>query len=237
MKNRTKDKGRLPPFVPLLKETLNTSAWRNLSHGARSLYVALKARYSITTHNNGRLYLSQRDAMKELGSGTNEIARWYRELQHFGFIVMTKGGFLGLNGKGFAPHWRLTELGCRMPKNESIHDGTRNLDFATNDFLKWDGAPFKDTVQARPSRRRKTESRNGIPLRGVTESRYIEGKGNPVTVAARGVTESRYIVAARRKRESRYISRLTTPPPSAVPSDVLSSDLPLTMVSMSEIMA
>src|SRR5262249_25965994 len=214
---RTKDKGRLPPFVPLLKETLNTSAWRNLSHGARSLYVALKARYSITTHNNGRLYLSQRDAMKELGSGTNEIARWYRELQHFGFIVMTKGGCLGLNGKGFAPHWRLTELGCRMPKNESIHDGTRNLDFATNDFLKWDGAPFKDTVQARPSRRRKTESRNGIPLRGVTESRYI--------------------VAARRKRESRYISRLTTPPPSAVPSDVLSSDLPLTMVSMSEIMA
>ena len=66
-----RDKGRLPPFVPLLIATLDTPAWRALSHGARSLYVGLKRRYSPNSHNNGRLFLSQRDAEKELGSHHN----------------------------------------------------------------------------------------------------------------------------------------------------------------------
>ena len=42
MSKRNKDKGRLPPFVPLLKETLESPAWRQLSHGAKALYVSLK---------------------------------------------------------------------------------------------------------------------------------------------------------------------------------------------------
>ena len=35
-----RDKGRLPQFVPLLVSTLDSRAWRAMSHGARSLYVA-----------------------------------------------------------------------------------------------------------------------------------------------------------------------------------------------------
>jgi hypothetical protein len=32
-------KGRISgPFVPLLKDTIKTEAWKALSHGARSLY-------------------------------------------------------------------------------------------------------------------------------------------------------------------------------------------------------
>jgi hypothetical protein len=58
--SRSKDKGRLPPFVPLILSTINNPAWKALSHGARSLYVALKRRYSQNLHNNGRIYLSQR---------------------------------------------------------------------------------------------------------------------------------------------------------------------------------
>ena len=91
------DKGRLAPFVPLLKETLASPAWRAMSHGARSLYVALKLRYSSN--------------FKEIGSGFEEIGNWFRELQHYGFIVMTQPGCLGVNGNGLAPHWRLTEVG------------------------------------------------------------------------------------------------------------------------------
>jgi hypothetical protein len=105
---KRRDKGRLPSFVPLFKETLATPAWRKLSHGARSLYVALKLRH---IKNNGRVYLATRDAAKELGSGLEEIGNWFRELQHYGFIVMTRPGYLGLDGKGLAPHWRLTEVG------------------------------------------------------------------------------------------------------------------------------
>jgi hypothetical protein len=135
---------RLPPFVPLLKDTMASPAWRELSHGARSLYVALKARYSSTLHNNGRIFISQRVARRELRSGFTEIARWFRELQHYGFIVQTKGGSLGLNGKGTAPHWRLTECGY-------MHDPP------TRDFLKWNGERFND---AERRRRKKTETRS-----------------------------------------------------------------------------
>jgi hypothetical protein len=67
---RKTDKGRLPAFVPMFKETLATPAWRSMSHGARSLYLALKLRH---VKNNGRIYLSQRDARVELGSGFEEI--------------------------------------------------------------------------------------------------------------------------------------------------------------------
>jgi hypothetical protein len=102
---------RLAPFVPMLKETLDAPAWRAMSHGARSLYTALKRRYNQNSHNNGRVFISQRIAANEIGSHHNEVARWFRELQHYGFIVKTTGGCLGVDGKGKAPHWRLTELG------------------------------------------------------------------------------------------------------------------------------
>jgi hypothetical protein len=95
---RREDKGRLPPFVPLLKETLASPAWRAMSHGARNLYVALKLRYSSNFHNNGRIYLSRRVAMKELGEGRanrTQVARWFRELQFYGFIVLIRPGRLG----------------------------------------------------------------------------------------------------------------------------------------------
>ena len=74
------------PFVPLLKDTLASPAWRAMSHGAKALYVSLKARYNSGQHNNGRVFVSQRTASQrdriELSA---EIARWFRELQYYGF--------------------------------------------------------------------------------------------------------------------------------------------------------
>jgi hypothetical protein len=127
MMNR--DKGRLAPFVPLLKDTLATPAWRAMSHGARSLYVALKARYNQQARNNGRLYLSQRKAAEEIGSDVHQVRHWFRELQHYGFIIRTAPGYLGVNGKGQAPRWRLTELGFMVEP-------------PTRDFTRWNGSQF-----------------------------------------------------------------------------------------------
>jgi hypothetical protein len=157
--SQRRDKGRLPPFVALLKDTLDSPAWKQMSHGARSLYIALKARYSSTLHNNGRIYLSQRCAGREIGSSANQVTRWFRELQHFGFIVQTKGGCLGVNGKGMAPRWRLTECGYQ---NES----------ATRDFIRWNGEPFFDSGRAarKKTKRKKSESRSGKPLHPVAEN-------------------------------------------------------------------
>lgn len=63
-------KNNAPPFVMVTNQVLDAPAWRAMSHGARSLYVALKRRYWPNRKNNGRIYLSARQAAKELGQAT-----------------------------------------------------------------------------------------------------------------------------------------------------------------------
>ena len=130
MSTNRRNKRKLPPFVPLLKDTIKTEAWKALSHGARSLYAVLKGRYNINLQN--AVWVSTRDAEEELGTGSRPyILLWFRELAHYGFIVMVSPAHYGVNGHGKAPHWRLTEewyLG-KAP---------------TRDFLSWDGTPFTE---------------------------------------------------------------------------------------------
>jgi hypothetical protein len=76
-----KDKGRLPPVVPIDKEMMDCPAWRKASCGARVLYMHLKRRWSFKQRNNGRIYLSGRDAEEEIGCARDSIERWYRELR------------------------------------------------------------------------------------------------------------------------------------------------------------
>jgi hypothetical protein len=138
MKTR-KTKNRHPPFLALHNETLDAPATKALSHGSFRLYAVLKREYNPNMSNrwNGRVYLSQRRAQEEIGSNREEIARWYRELQYYGFIVMMTPGCLGLEGKGKAPRWRLTELDCMGEP-------------ATKDFLRWRGDKFRDQKKQNP---------------------------------------------------------------------------------------
>ena len=149
---RKHKRGRLPPFVPLLVGTLDTPAWRALSHGAKALYISLRRRYSPNNHNNGRIYLSHRKARQEMRSGFVQIARWYDELQFYGFIVMPS--HLGVEGHGTAARWRLTELGYMKEQ-------------ATRDFQKWDGTLFGKPRPVPPTP--KTKSRYGKSERTATE--------------------------------------------------------------------
>jgi hypothetical protein len=128
-------KNRLPPFVPLLITTLDSPAWKAMSHGAKILYVALRRR---VPNGRNRAYISQRQAEREIGVTRRIVAKWFKELEHYGFVVMATPGCLGVEGKGKAPHWRLTELGetSRASANALLEPPTR-------DFLKWDGSPFK----------------------------------------------------------------------------------------------
>jgi hypothetical protein len=131
MKDR-RDKGRIDgPFVPMLTETMASAAWRAMSPYARVLYVAVKSRYSFKARNNGRIYLSARQAAEETGLNKDTVARGFRELAYYGFIVMTVPGCLGVEGRGKAPHWRLTELGYMA-------------DPPTRDFIRWDGVIFHE---------------------------------------------------------------------------------------------
>src|SRR4051812_45964086 len=168
MSKRSEDKGRLPPFVPIDKEVLDSPAWRATTKGARSLYASLKRRWNFRQGNNGRLFLSQRDAERELGSTRDSISRWYRELQYYRFIVMTNPGGLGVEGKGKAPHWRLTEANA---------PGGRAGDTwmsPTKDFLKWEGVKFQDD-RGEVARKRKRKQNPGpeIQARVARKSRPV----------------------------------------------------------------
>ena len=132
---KRRDKGRLPPFVPLLISTIDSPAWRAMSHGAKSLYVALRRR---VPNGRNRAYVSYRQAQAELKSSPRKIGEWFEELQHYGFLVLAQHGSLGVDGKGKSPHWRLTELGLTSKASvDSIFEPP------TDDFLKWNGTLFK----------------------------------------------------------------------------------------------
>jgi hypothetical protein len=129
---KRRNKGRISgPFVPMMKDTMKTPAFKALSHGARSLLTVLRARYNTTLQN--AVYISTRDASKELGSHSrrNNVMRWFRELQYYGFIRMVRPAHHGVNGHGKAPHWRLTEEGYLGKE-------------PTRDFLRWDGTVFHE---------------------------------------------------------------------------------------------
>jgi hypothetical protein len=116
----------------------------------------------------------------ELKSHTDYITRWFRELQHYGFIVMTTRGCLGVDGKGKAPHWRLTELD---------HNGKP----PSRDFARWNGVPFLEKKQkpvplkwdapshksgTLPSRKSGTPARESVPQkRDISEPQVSRKNG------------------------------------------------------------
>jgi hypothetical protein len=158
--------GRLPPFVPVLRGTLDTPAWKATTYGARVLYIALKRFLNEDIGNNGKIYRSYRDAGEDLGTkSTGSVARWFCELEHYGFIVKTAEGHLGVDGDGAAPHWRLTECVC-------------DAKAPTRDFEKWDGVLFDPKkIESRDSKSHNPcpkESHTGNPKRPRKGSRCDE---------------------------------------------------------------
>jgi hypothetical protein len=187
-------KNRLPPFVPLLVATLDSPAWRAMSHGAKSLYVSLKRR---VPRGRNVAYLSYRDAAVEVNYGKDTVRLRFEELQHFGFIVLARPGCLGVDGKGRAPLWRLTELGQTRRTSAA-----GNFEPPTNDFLRWDGTPFRSPRKNRiPSTR---EGQGVYPWRTPLSTR--EGHPNPEVSTREGQS------GANRCLPVEDITRFTTPP-------------------------
>jgi hypothetical protein len=142
-------KGKLPPFVPLIRTTLASPAWKALSYGSQSLYVVLRSYLRVDSLNNGKVFRSYREAGNDLGTkSTRSVQRWFRELDHYGFIVMTAGGCLGVDGDGIAPHWRITEC--------PTFDAKGNHIAATRDFDRWDGTLFDNQKKQNPVSQRVT---------------------------------------------------------------------------------
>jgi hypothetical protein len=130
--SKQRKKGRLPPFIPIIRTTVQAPAWKALSFGARSLYHVLRGFLRIDNQNNGKVYRPYRLAAADLGTrSTRSVQRWFRELEHYGFIVQTTGPCLGFDGDGIAAHWRITE--CPTFDSKGTHIAP------TRDFERWDG--------------------------------------------------------------------------------------------------
>ena len=123
MVNRKKfKKGNNPPFVMIEHWILDTEAWGSLKPAPRALYFELKR--SFKGFNNGKLFLSQRDASEKLNIGRDTVSRYFKELIDKGLLIETQGHCLGSEGHGKATHYALTEL----PLNQKP---------ATKEFVRW----------------------------------------------------------------------------------------------------
>jgi hypothetical protein len=91
--------------------------------------------------------------------------------------VLAQHGSLGVDGKGQAPHWRLTELG--VISAASAHG---YVESPTNDFLRWDGTPFKRPTDRRQARFQAfLKKQNPVPGVGNTLSLASE---TPLSLAS-----------------------------------------------------
>lgn len=115
-------KGQGGSFTKLDEWFMNSEAWGSLKPAPRALYLELKRLYN--GKNNGRIFLSQRDASKKLNIGRDTVSRYFSELINRGFLFETSGHCLGSEGYGKATQYALTEL----PLNEKP---------ATKEFMRW----------------------------------------------------------------------------------------------------
>jgi hypothetical protein len=138
--SRSKDRGKLPPFVAIFRHTIKTPAWHALSVGAQATFLALRVNYNTKAQNS--VFLSSRKGAKLFGVSKNTVCKWLHELEHYGFIVMVQGAHLGLQGTGKAAHYRLTD---------SYYAGQP----PTYDFQNWDGVLYVP------------KKRNPVPTRGT----------------------------------------------------------------------
>ena len=111
-----------PRFVKLEFYLLNSPAWQDLSHPARSLYVELSLRFNGI--NNGFISYSVREAADRLRIGKNTAAAAFQELERHGFIKARQKGAFDYKHR-HATEWILTE-----------HDYPTGK-AATKDFMRW----------------------------------------------------------------------------------------------------
>lgn len=94
-------------FVKIEEWVMKTEAWRDLSVGAKCLYLELRRRFNGA--NNGEIRLSHREAAAALNVHRNTVGRYFRELEEHGFIRKTQDHYLGPSGVGQTANWALEE--------------------------------------------------------------------------------------------------------------------------------
>lgn len=128
MGREKKNEQKAEHFTAMVRNMMETPAWRSLSQSAQALYPWLRLEWrGPKANNNGKLRLSVRQAAQRMGCGPNTAARAFHDLQAKGFLVVTEGARLGLSGEAKSPTYELTEIG--LPHGDK--PGGRKL------YLQW----------------------------------------------------------------------------------------------------
>jgi hypothetical protein len=178
MKRKRKSMG---PFVALPLPILDTPAWRAMDHIARLLWIALRRKLRNDGLNNGKIYLSCRNAAEAIGGNKDTIARRFAELEHYGFLRKTTEGFLGVDGRGIAPHYRFTDLA------HGTHPATR-------DYEKWDGSTFKNPPRKSGRKKQNPVLRRRTPRIAPSDIRRASN-GSSVCIARSDINEAPRCIA------------------------------------------
>src|SRR5688500_7602347 len=89
-KRRSRSKKKGDAHIRLHAWVLNTPAWQSLPAGPIALLVVLYSLWDGT--NNGKFYLSVRDAAARLHASPNTVSSWFDMLIERGFIKVTQRG-------------------------------------------------------------------------------------------------------------------------------------------------
>jgi DNA-binding transcriptional MocR family regulator len=163
-------------FVQLFVDTMESPAWLEMTVGARALYIALKKRYNRKTQ--GAVFLSTRNAAKELKSNRDSIIRRYRELEHFGFVTPVKKARLDRE-KGKATLYRLADEPYEGKPPSMEFSFWNGVSFTSKTTKKWplysDGVALK-TGHCGPLNRTLTKSnRRKRPKNGGSAQSRVSG--------------------------------------------------------------
>lgn len=118
-----RNESRTEHFTKMIRNTMETPAWRALSPCAQALYPWLKLEWrGPQSNNNGKISLPVREAANRLGCNIKTAAKAFHDLQAKGFLILTEHGSMGAQGKGTPPTYEITEI--TMPGGDS-HSGKR----------------------------------------------------------------------------------------------------------------
>ena len=107
-----RNESRAEHFTAMVRNMMETPAWRALTPSAQALYPWVRLEWrGAKFNNNGKIRLSVRQAAAKMGCGVNTAARAFQELQAKGFLVVTEGARLGLAGEAKSPSYEMTEIG------------------------------------------------------------------------------------------------------------------------------
>ena len=143
MSNRRKT-AKLAPFIAMDRNQYKSAAFAQLSAVAQAMLVHLTYNYNSIRMNE--VWMAARDGAIKLHVSKSAAAYALHELEHYGFIVQTRGAYLGVAGVGQSAHYRLTaqryaEVG------------------ATRDYEKWNGEIFSRKKRGKPHKETKSRTK------------------------------------------------------------------------------